>query len=114
MPAQQISTEIGTTPLNWVTYSPNGGSLDSVAALTITDLASNYAFDVHAYQDGPSSATSYVGLLTPVTEWAKDNGKQLFLSELGIAIGAVNGKPALSSLLDYANNNNDVWIGWTT
>jgi endoglucanase len=43
---------------HWATSAPNGGSLDSVAALTITD--SNYAFDMHAYQDAPSSATSYV------------------------------------------------------
>jgi len=99
---------------HWATYAPNGGSLDSVAALAITDSASNYAFDMHAYQDAPSSATSYVELLTPVTQWAKDNGKQLFLSELGIANGAVNGELALGNLLDYLNNNNDVWVGWTT
>jgi hypothetical protein len=69
---------------------------------------------MHAYQDAPSSATSYVELLTPVTQWAKDNGQQLFLSELGIANGAANGELALGNLLDYLNNNNVVWIGWTT
>jgi endoglucanase len=96
---------------HWAVYAPNGGSLDSVAALTIAD--SNYAFDMHAYQDAPSSATSYVKLLIPVTQWAKDNGKHLFLSELGIANEASNGELALGNLLDYLNNNNDVWIGWT-
>jgi endoglucanase len=68
---------------------------------------------MHAYQDAPSSATSYVKLLIPVTQWAKDNGKHLFLSELGIANEASNGELALGNLLDYLNNNNDVWIGWT-
>src|SRR5436190_7924878 len=33
---------------HWNTYAPNGGSLDSVASLTITDSANNYAFDMHA------------------------------------------------------------------
>src|SRR6516165_8261014 len=66
---------------HWDTYAPNGGSLDSEAALTITDSVDNYAFDMHAYQDFPDSATSYVELLTPVTDWATRNGKRLFLSE---------------------------------
>ena len=78
---------------HWAFYAPNGGSLHSVASLTITD--SNFAFDMHAYQDAPSSATSYVKLLIPVTQWAKDNGKHLFLSELGIVNGAANGELVL-------------------
>ena len=99
---------------HWDTYAPNGGSLDSVAALGITDSAENYAFDMHAYQDSPGSAASYVDLLTPVTDWAITNGKRLLLSEMGIANGAANGASALGNLLTYLNNNNDVWIGWTT
>jgi endoglucanase len=99
---------------HWDTYAPNGGSLDSEAALTITDSANNYAFDMHAYQDFPSSPTSYVDLVTPVTNWATANGKQLFLSELGVVNGAVTGALALGNLLQYLNANNNVWIGWTT
>lgn len=99
---------------HWSTYAPNGGSLDSVAALAITDSGNNYAFDLHAYQDNPDSATSYVELLTTVTDWAKSNGKLLFLSELGIQNGAENGEVALGNLLDYLNSNSDVWVGWTS
>jgi endoglucanase len=99
---------------HWDTYAPNGGSLDSVAALAIVDSADNYAFDMHAYQDFPTSSTSYVDLLTPVTDWATRNGKQLFLSELGVANGAPNGESALGTLLGYLNDNTAVWIGWTT
>jgi endoglucanase len=99
---------------HWDTYAPNGGSLDSVAALTITDGMNNYAFDMHAYQDNPTSPTSYVDLLTPVTNWATANGQRLFLSELGVMNGAVNGALALGNLLDYLNTNSNVWIGWTT
>lgn len=99
---------------HWDTYAPNGGSLDSEAALQITDSADNYAFDMHAYQDDPTSATSYVELLTPVTDWATKNGKRLFLSELGVQNGAAKGELALGKLLEYLNDNNTVWIGWTT
>jgi endoglucanase len=99
---------------HWDSYAPNGGSLDSEAALTIKDSADNYAFDMHAYQDSPKSPTSYVELLTPVTDWATTNRKRLFLSELGVANGADNGSLALGNLLEYLNENNSVWIGWTT
>jgi endoglucanase len=92
----------------------NVGSPDSVAALVITDSANNYAFDMHAYQDEPDSLDSYITLVTPVTNWAKANGKRLFLSEFGIANGAVNGPAALGNLLTYLNDNSDVWMGWTT
>lgn len=98
---------------HWDTYAPNGGSLDSVAALTISDTADNYAFDMHAYQDEPTSATSYIDLLTPVTNWATSNGRRLFLSELGVVNLAVFGVAALGNLLEYLNEHNDVWVGWT-
>jgi len=99
---------------HWDTYAPNGGSLDSKAALVIRDSANNYAFDMHAYQDFPTSSASYVDLLTPVTDWATANARRLFLSELGVQNGAINGKSALSELLKYLNDNANVWVGWTT
>jgi endoglucanase len=99
---------------HWDTYAPNGGSLDSAAALAIADIADNFAFDMHAYQDLPESSTSYVELVTPVTEWARLNGKRLFLSELGVVNGAPKGELALGNLLEYLNDNGDIWIGWTT
>jgi endoglucanase len=98
---------------HWNTYAPNGGPLDSVAALTISDSANNFAFDMHAYQDNPSSATSYVDLLTPVTDWAIANGKRLFLSEFGVVNDAANGPSAIGSLLSYLNAHRAVWVGWT-
>lgn len=98
---------------HWDKYPPNGGALDSEAALAISDAAGNCAFDMHAYQDDPSSPTSYVDLVTPVTNWAMANGRQLFLSELGVQNGAANGAAALGNLLSYLNDNSDVWVGWT-
>ena len=98
---------------HWSAYAPNGGDLDSVAALAITDSANNYAYDMHAYQDAPSSCTSYRDLITNVTTWATTNHKRLFLSELGASTTAANGACAISSLLSYMNTHNDVWLGWT-
>ena len=98
---------------HWSSYAPNGGPLDSVAALAITDSANNYAFDMHAYQDQPSSPTSYKDSLTEVTAWARSNARRLFLSELGVADGAAMGAAALGELLSYLNENGDVWVGWT-
>lgn len=101
----------GSDVTHWSTYAPNGGALDSVAALAITD--SNYAFDMHAYQDSPTSATSYASLVTPVTTWAKTNKRRLFLSELGVNKSAANGAVGIAGLINYLNANSDVWLGFT-
>lgn len=98
---------------HWSTYSPNGGPLDSVAALAITDSKNNYAFAMHAYQPNPTSATSYSTLITNVTNWARTNGKKLFMTEMGSNEGATNGAVAVGGALKYMNDNSDVWIGWT-
>lgn len=98
---------------HWNTYAPNGGDLDSVAALTIFDSANNFAYDMHAYQSNPSSCTSYRDLISNVTDWATTNHKKLFLSELGVDHQSANGACAISSLLSYMNAHGDVWIGWT-
>jgi endoglucanase len=98
---------------HWDTYAPNGGPLDSVAALAITDTANNYAFDMHAYQNYPTSSTSYSNLVSGVTYWARTNNKKLFLSEMGTVAGAANGSSGIGGLLSYLNSNEDVWLGWT-
>ncbi len=98
---------------HWSTYSPNGGPLDSVAALAITDGANNYAFDMHAYQDNPGSSTSYANLMSEVTTWARSHGRRLFLSELGSDASATNGAAGVGGLLTDLNTNSDVWMGWT-
>jgi endoglucanase len=97
---------------HWSTYAPNGGPLDSVAALAITDSANNYAFDMHAYQDDPPSAAAYANLVATVATWANNNGKKLFLSELGSKSGAANGAAAVGALLSKLDSDG-VWLGWT-
>lgn len=107
---------------HWSSYSPNMSNVtdstnptDSVAALAITDSAGNYAFDMHSYQDSPTSATSYSTQVANVTTWAKTHGKRLFLSELGIQNTTANatGTAAIGGLLSSLNTNSAEWIGWT-
>jgi endoglucanase len=92
---------------HWSTWSPQGGPLDSVAALSVTDGANNLAFDMHSYTE---AGDSWNGDITVVTNWARANGKRLFLSEFGTTGRAT----AVSTLLTHINSNADVWVGWTT
>jgi endoglucanase len=90
---------------HWSTWSPQGGPLDAVAALSVTDSVHNLAFDMHSY----TGTDSWNDDITVVTDWAHAHGKRLFLSEPGTTSGA----PAVSTLLPYIKANADVWVGWT-
>jgi endoglucanase len=96
---------------HWSTWSPQGGPLDSQAALSVTDSASNLAFDMHSYTETgcTNRCDSWNGDIEVVTDWARAHGKRLFLSELGTQSGAA----VVSTLLSYVNANADVWAGWT-
>ncbi|NTX52197.1 glycoside hydrolase family 5 protein [Myxococcus sp. CA039A] len=101
---------------HWHTWAPGGGPLDSVAALSITDSANNYAFDMHSYYPegyGSNDESSYGAQLTAVTHWARTHGKKLFLSEMGIGIHESFAQPQITNALTFMNNNSDVWIGWS-
>jgi endoglucanase len=95
-------------------WSASGTIADSDAALSVTDSADNYAFDLHQYHDaGSETANPYIKKIAALTEWATRHGKRLFLSELGAATGAAGAKVALQAVLDHLDENGDVWIGWT-
>ncbi|MBJ6764566.1 glycoside hydrolase family 5 protein [Myxococcaceae bacterium JPH2] len=101
---------------HWSTWAPGGGPVDSVAALAITDSANNYAFDMHSYYPegyGSNDESSYGAQLTVVTNWARANGKKLFLSEMGIQNQASFAQSQITNALTFMNNNRDVWIGWS-
>jgi endoglucanase len=114
---------------HWSTWSPQGGPLDSdnlsppyETALKVKDSADNLAFDMHSYEGctvctptcvacdkwtpSPSQPNSDIKV---VTDWARANGKRLFLSEFGTESGAT----VVSTLLRCINSNPDVWVGWT-
>ncbi|MCP3064199.1 glycoside hydrolase family 5 protein [Myxococcus sp. K38C18041901] len=101
---------------HWHTWAPGGGPLDSVAALSITDSANNHAFDMHSYYPegyGSNDESSYGAQLTAVTQWARTNGKKLFLSEMGIPNQASYAQTQITNALTFMNNNRDVWLGWS-
>ena len=89
---------------HWSTWAPQGGPLDAVAALSMTDRAHQLAFDMHSY----TGTDSWNDAITGVTDWAHAHGQRLFLSELGTTSGA----PAVATLLTYLNAHADVWVGW--
>lgn len=102
----------GSDVSHWDQWSPLGGPLDSEAALAITDTSvDNYAFDVHAYH-APDAASSYAQEVTVVTDWARNHGKRLWLTELGVKNKDPNGLAGLTDLFTYLDANADVWLGW--
>jgi aryl-phospho-beta-D-glucosidase BglC (GH1 family)/predicted esterase len=103
---------------HWVNYSPgdivlgggNGGPLDSVAALAITDSANNFAFDMHChYEVAPGEWSSD---LVDVTNWAITNGRKLVCTEMGIHSDNANGSTLVAGFMNQLNNNANVWIGF--
>jgi endoglucanase len=84
-----------------------------------TDPINNFAFDVHQYLDGDSSGTS--GDATPgagstrlvdVTQWAQDQGVELFLGEAGVSDDPQCIKE-MSDMMQFMENHSEVWLGWT-
>jgi endoglucanase len=92
---------------------------NSTVMLRAQDPQNNYAFEMHQYLDkrfGGSSPVAVPGsgsiVLTKATEWARANGKKIFLGEF-----AAGSNPAsmleLTALLDTVMSNRDVFIGAT-
>ncbi len=95
--------------------TPNGEVM-----LKVEDPAENFAYDVHQYFNSDFTGTSAdcqsvdigISTLTPVTQWAKQHGKRVFLGEIGVGAGATC-LEALDRTLGFMNANSDVWLGWT-
>ncbi|MFT4171290.1 MAG: glycoside hydrolase family 5 protein [Rhodocyclaceae bacterium] len=96
------------------------GTPNSTTMLSIVDPGNNMMFEVHQYLDSDasgthstcSSATTGSQRIAAVTEWARRNGRQLFLAEFA---GGNNDtcKAAVTDMLAYMEQNRDVWAGWT-
>lgn len=86
----------------------------------ILDPADNYAIEVHQYLDDNSSGTletvvsATIGSerLQAFTGWCRDNGIKAFLGEFAVPRIEL-GYQAVDDLLNYMENNADVWEGWT-
>ena len=106
---------------NWY-GTPNG-----TVMLNVVDPANNFAFDAHQYLDSDSSGTTSnivsatIGQerLVTFTNWLRANNRRGFLGEFAVAnstigIGANQiGDEAMTNMLSYIADNDDVWLGWT-
>lgn len=88
-------------------------------ALTLTDPKDRLIYQCHEYLDRDNSGTHDTAIkgsgstqLENATEWARVNGKKLFLGEFGIG-NTPSGLRESEDMLAYMQGNNDVWAGWT-
>ncbi|WP_339135092.1 MAG: glycoside hydrolase family 5 protein [Candidatus Electrothrix sp. GW3-4] len=105
----------------------NGANAEHM--LNIVDSGNNFAFEVHQYMDddysgGSSDITNNdltigVTRLTNFTDWLKTHGLKGFLGEFAVANSRIGdaaddvGDEVIDNMLDYMEENSDVWLGWT-
>ncbi|KAF6831955.1 endoglucanase 3 [Colletotrichum plurivorum] len=115
-----------TGATNWIWAEGNSWSgahswvdvNDNMKALT--DPLDKTVYEMHQYLDGDSSGTSEtctsgtigVERVKAATEWLRSNGKVGVLGEFAGGANAVC-KEAVTGLLDYLQENGDVWMGAT-
>ena len=96
------------------------GTPNSEVMLKIEDAADNFAYEVHQYFNSDftgftadcQSVDIGISSLTPVTEWARQHRKRVFLGEIGVGSDRTC-LDALDRVMRFMNDNNDVWLGWT-
>jgi endoglucanase len=101
-------------------YSSWYGTPNAQVMLTIKDPGDNMAFEIHQYFDSDSSGTSPscvasdtgVKRLAKVTQWMREQGQRAFLGEFAVADNALCYE-TLKNTLDFMQQNDDVWLGWT-
>ena len=112
---------------SWYTDTDSDGSESStnaVAMLNVKDSLNKTVIEVHQYFDanyyqGKSQdcvTSDGTDLLTDVTNWARINGKKLFLGEFGSGNNSTCESAVAGSaqgVLQYMQTSSDVWAGWT-
>lgn len=99
---------------NWVK------SDNAVKMREIRDPANNFIYEVHQYLDSDSSGTHFETVsptigserLKSFTEWCRQNRKKALLGEFATPPDE-SGRVALTDMLQYMQNNPDVWVGFT-
>jgi len=95
------------------------GTANSVALLKYVDSGNNSIFEVHNYFDsdgsggGTDCVNSTIGStrMTAVVAWARQNGKKIWVGEIGTP-NTSTCKAAVTDFLTYATVNSDVLVGW--
>jgi endoglucanase len=105
----------------WTWYSSDAnGAANATAMLGIQDPNNYTWFEVHQYLDADGSGTNDACVSATVgserllafTNWLRVNNKKGFLGEFSTGKNATCDQ-ALKNMLDYVENNGDVWRGWT-
>ncbi|KAJ3154469.1 hypothetical protein HK101_001615 [Irineochytrium annulatum] len=104
---------------NWVSGQCDTGVPNAQAAISITDPADNFVFDMHQYLDQDFSGTNGQecvqdgpAVLADATKWLRANGKQAIIGEIGVTSSSAC-LSALEVTLGYLDDNSDVWVGYT-
>jgi len=101
-------------------FSSSYGSPNAKVMQRTNDPRNNFVYEVHQYFDPGASGThancidaaSATAAIAPFTEWARANGHKAFLGEFGVGADS-NCLDALLRVLQFMQDNRDVWIGWT-
>lgn len=101
-------------------FSASYGSPNATVMPRTNDPRNNFVYEVHQYFDSDASGThpacidaaSATAALAPFTDWARKNGRKAFLGEFGVGPDP-NCLEALRRVLQFMQDNRDVWTGWT-
>ncbi|MEG3162973.1 glycoside hydrolase family 5 protein [Sphingomonas sp. PB2P19] len=106
---------------NWVSNGQGEAFLDFV------DPADNVVFECHNYfnsdksgagTDAGACVVNSQNQLVAITNWARTNGKKLWMGEIAGGDPAVAGQSACGSVVPaaykYMRDNKDVWLGWSS
>ena len=101
-------------------WNAGGDSSNAAAMSGFHDSAGNFMFEIHQYLDDDSSGTKpdcagpTVGRqrLAKVTKWLRQHRARAVLAEFGAPPTPVC-LQALDDLLNFLDENGDVWAGWT-
>lgn len=104
---------------SWTTTTLAGPS-NADALSQLNDPLNNLVFELHGYFDSDSSGTheeciapeSAVNRFKKATESLRQSKRQGFLGEFGVAKNE-SCLQTLESVLNYLQENQDVWYGWT-
>jgi endoglucanase len=95
------------------------GSANASVMSGVVDPGNNFVYELHQYLDSDSSGTlptcvsETIGAerMQQVTAWLRERGARGFLAEYGAPGNSLCLK-AMDQLLDYVEQNSDVWLGW--
>ncbi|KAG8162713.1 hypothetical protein KVR01_007191 [Diaporthe batatas] len=113
--SQYIFVEGNSYTGAWVWVSSGSGA----AMASLTDPSNKIIYEMHQYLDSDGSGTTPNCVSTTIgaerlqaaTQWLKQNGKKGILGETA---GGANSQciTALTGMLQYMEDNSDVWQGW--